>query len=115
MLTVGAEVTLSQSFSVESLLPHTLPRLPTICMLPPSNMTTGNGAYGDPLSLLEETARQLKRKIFSFSLFDRGHVDELLMELPGLATEDTWVVLEHTQLYSNCKNVLQQIVQVSLV
>ena len=114
MLVVGAEVTFNQSFSVDSLLPHTSPQVPTLCMLPPS-LTGGEGcSYSakKPLDLLEASANQMNRGLHRFTPFDKEHSDEFLVELAQLVNEDNWVVLEQCHLFDEWQGVLQQVSQV---
>lgn len=116
VIVIGPEVVLPQSFSVDSLLPHTSPQAPTLCVLPPS-LTDGacyNESLNKPLTLLQSSASKLNRRFCSFTLFDKEHSDEFLAELTQLATEDNWVVLEHCHLFSSWQDVLKQISQVSI-
>ena len=114
---LGAGLSVSQSLSVDSLLPHTSPRAPVLCMLPPtppaaSLAASSASASHNPVALLEAAAAQMKRKFLSFALLDEDHSDELMVELSQLAREGSWVVVEHCQLYSKWRLVLQQIVKV---
>ena len=117
VMNLGAGLSVSQSLSIDSLLPHTSPRAPVLCMLPPTPPATSSAASSastshNPVALLEAAAAQMKRKFLSFALLDEDHSDELMVELSQLAHEGSWVVVEHCQLYSKWRQALQQIMKV---
>lgn len=119
VMILGAGLSVSQSLSVNSLLPHTSSRVPVLCMLPPmppaaSLAASSASASHNPVAqdLLEAAAAQMKRKFLSFALLDEDHSDELMVELSQLAHEGSWVVVEHCQLYDKWRQVLQQIMKV---
>ena len=117
VLVVGPEVVFPQCFSLNSLLPHTSPQVPTLCMLPPS-LADGvcyNESLNKPLALLQSSASEMHRRFYSFTLLDKEHSDEFLVELTQLAAEDNWVVLQHCHLLSSWRDVLKQISQVSIL
>ena len=114
VMILGAGLSTSQPLSVDLLLPHTSPQIPILCMLPPPS-SAGDGcssSSANPVSLLEVAAGQMRRKLHSFTLLNKEHSDELMMELTHMAGEDIWVVIQHCHLYSNWQQVLQNIVQV---
>lgn len=117
VMILGAGLSVSQSLSVDSLLPHTSPRAPVLCMLPPTSpaaslAASSASASHNPVALLEAAAAQMKRNFLSFALLDEDHSDELMVELSQLAREGSWVVVEHCQLYSKWRKALQQIMMV---
>lgn len=113
---------MTQSFSIDSLLPHTSSQVPILCMLPPPTPTLtsdhqlqghSNNHCLSPLALLEAAASRLKKRLVSFALIDKEHLDEFLVELAQLTSEGSWVVIEHCHLYSHWQDMLQHILQVS--
>ena len=116
VMILGAGLSVPQSLSVDSLLPHTSPQTPTLCMLPPTPPLSSacSASSSNPVTLLEAAAAQMKRKFLSFALLNEEHSDELMVELSQLACEDSWVVVEHCHLYSNWQQVLKQIIKVQI-
>ena len=116
VMELGPEViTDDQSLSVDHLLPLTSPQVPTLCILPPTSTQSENYQPKDgykPLDRFETAARELSRRVFSFGLFDKEHWDEFLVELPQLASEDNWLIVEHCHLYSKWRECLEKAVQV---
>ena len=122
VMILGAGLSVPQSLSVDSLLPHTSPQIPILCMLPPSpppppaSSATAAAACSasghNPVTLLEAAAAQMKRKFLSFTLLNEEHSDELMVELSQVACEESWVVVEHCHLHDNWKQVLQQVIKV---
>ena len=116
VMILGTGLSTAQSLSIDSLLPHTVPQIPILCMLPLSTPTTdgcsSSGTTTDHVALLETAANLMKRRLHSFSLLSRKHCDQFMVELTQLASEDCWVVIKHCHLYSNWRQVLQQIIQV---
>lgn len=115
MMILGAGLSTPQSLSVDSLLPHTSPQVPVLCMLPPPPPVSSvcSDSSPNPVALLEIAAGQMKRKFHSFALLNEEYLDELMVDLTQLACEDGWVVVEHCHFCSNWQQVLQQIVQVN--
>ena len=117
VMEVGPEVAPGdQPLSLHHLLPLTSPQVPTLCILPPSSIQDNDyRGRPQPFDLLETAAEELNRRLCSFSLFDEEQWGEFLLELPQLASEDNWLVLEHCHLYSRWREHVEKAAQVCRV
>lgn len=109
-LTVGPEVAQTEPSTVDSILPHTKPEVPVVCLLPFDVQDTQSAVLEVKTSAVAQG-----RSFFSVSLVDDQSLDNLLIQLPNFIGNGTWVAVGHCHFSPNWHQVLASLIKVNYV